>query len=163
MKTLRNIFAVVALVAGLATLSQATTTSTSTSTTLDADNATLTYAVTNVTLDGFPGVSPSEVFTCDSGALTSVCLVHGLKFTFAGAASAKTKVTFAASTLGGSSCTPLLGSNDTATVSVTSSLTSCTYLLDWNVIAYTPTTCKGPYAGIAFRLRAHIVSSTACA
>ena len=157
MKSLRSLLAVFALVAGLATLASATT-----STSLDADDAALTYAVTNLTLDGFPGVSPSEIFTCSSGALTSVCLVNGLKFTFAGVASAKTKVTFPASTLGGTSCTPLLGSNDTATVSVTSSLSSCKYQLNWNVIAYLPKSCGGDYANRAFRLQAFIISSAAC-
>lgn len=159
MKTLRALLAALCLVAGLATLSPATTTSTS----LDSNDATLTWTITGVRVIGFPGISQSDSFSCDAAAASVVCSLNGFKVTFTGDASSKGKVTFSAtSVLTGQSCTALVGSNDTATVSPTATLTTCKYNVAYNLMAYFPTTCAGDIAGRAFRLQATAQTSAAC-
>lgn len=144
------------VLAGLAT-------ATTTSTTLDTDNATLVWTVSGGTIDGFPGISPTDTFSC-TGTGSCSTTIGGLSMTFTGDASSKGKITFGAKNVCGTgSCTALVAANDTATVSPSATLGTCTYSLTYNFIAYLPTSCKC-FGGSppAFRVRATASATGAC-
>jgi hypothetical protein len=152
-----------ALAAGLAFATTTTTsTSTTTSTTLDTDSAALVWTVTG-SISGFPGISASEVFTC-TGTGSCQAQIGGLLMTFTGDTSSKGKITFEAKNVcGNGTCTALVASNDTATVSPAATLTGCTYALTYNFTAYEPGTCNC-FGGSppAFHLTASATATGAC-
>lgn len=151
----------------LPTFALATTTST-----IGAEGASVTWTVTNFKLEGLFGFGPNEDASgsCTAGLVTTTCIVNGQKVAFTGIAGELLSVVLSANTRitgDGSSCTPFWGINETATYALkavtltTISAQVCTFDADYDFIAYFPTTCKGPAAGTAFHVRAHLTGSGA--